>query len=228
MEIKSTVESWLAERIQARPSTSPWVTLCYAQSLDGCLTAQRGTPTALSGPESTALVHRLRTMHSAILVGIGTILSDNPRLTARLAEGPSPQPVILDSTLHTPPGSAVFQHPHPPIIACRAGANSVDADLLRSAGAQIIPLPSDSNGHISLPALLVALSERGISSLMVEGGAAVLTSFLAEGLADALVVTIAPRLLGGQQTILARPARQLSQPQVAHYGEDLVVWGRLA
>jgi riboflavin biosynthesis pyrimidine reductase len=73
----------------------------------------------------------------------------------------------------------------------------------------------------------MALAERGVTSLMVEGGASVLTSFLSTGLADALVITVAPRLLGGQQTILAPPARQLRQPQITPCGEDFIFWGAL-
>src|SRR5512133_2370683 len=80
----------------------PLVTLSYAQSLDGSLAAQRGTPLALSGPQSMELTHRLRAAQDAILVGIGTVLSDNPRLTVRLVEGSQPQPVILDSHLRFP------------------------------------------------------------------------------------------------------------------------------
>jgi riboflavin-specific deaminase-like protein len=172
-------------------------------------------------------VHRLRSRHDGILVGIGTVLSDNPRLTTRLAEGTSPRPVILDSTLHTPPGAAIFQHPLPPLIACSDQADPTSVELLRAAGAQIVHLPTGEDGRLSLPALLETLRERGITSLMVEGGASVLTSFLAEGLADALVVTIAPCLMGGQQAILARPAHQLAQPHLTQVGKDFVIWGAL-
>ena len=206
----------------------PWVTISYAQSVDGCLAARRGQPTAISGPESSALVHRLRALHACILVGIGTVLSDNPRLTTRLAAGPSPRPVILDSNLQTPLNAALFEHPLPPLIACRMEPEFIPAELLRTAGAEILPLPVGPDGRLSLPSLLDALAAQGIRSLMVEGGAAVLTAFLTAGLADALVVTVAPRLLGGQQAILAPPARQLSQPQLTPCGADLIYWGAFA
>ena len=80
----------------------PFVTLSYAQSLDGCIAAKRGQPLALSGPQSLTLTHQLRSAHDAIMVGIGTLLADNPRLTVRLVEGRDPQPVVLDSRLRFP------------------------------------------------------------------------------------------------------------------------------
>src|SRR3989304_8693232 len=75
----------------------PLVTLSYAQSLDGCIAARAGERLALSGPESMRLTHRLRAAQDAILVGIGTVPADNPRLTVHLVQGQDPQPIVLDS-----------------------------------------------------------------------------------------------------------------------------------
>ena len=89
----------------------PFVTLSYAQSLDGCIVAQPGQPLALSGAQSLILTHKLRAAHDAILVGIGTVLADNPRLDVRLAPGPDPQPVVVDSRLRFPLNANLLQQP---------------------------------------------------------------------------------------------------------------------
>ena len=86
----------------------PFVTLSYAQSLDGSIAARRGEALGLSGPESLRLTHRLRSMHDAILVGIGTVLSDNPRLTVRLVNGQNPRPIVVDSRLRIPLNCRLF------------------------------------------------------------------------------------------------------------------------
>jgi 3,4-dihydroxy 2-butanone 4-phosphate synthase/GTP cyclohydrolase II len=209
--------------------TRPEVTLAYAQSLDGCLAAAPGRPTALSGPESKALTHRLRAQHDAILVGVGTVLADDPQLTVRLAQGDHPQPIILDSYLRTPPESFLASaHPRRAWIACLAEADPRRGDALRSAGAQLLPLPPGKDGRPSLPVLLEALQRGGIQRLMVEGGAQVLTAFLAQRLANRVCITIAPRFLGGLHAIQS-PLAHLPPLQDIRYesvGADLIVWAK--
>ena len=96
----------------------PLVTLSYAQSLDGCIAARAGERLALSGPESMQLTHQFRAAHNAILVGIGTVLADNPRLTVRLVQGQDPQPVVLDSHLRIPLEASLLHNSRRPWIAC--------------------------------------------------------------------------------------------------------------
>lgn len=220
--------------MRARPA----VTVTFAQSLDGCLAAEPGRPLALSSPEALAYTHRLRASHAALLVGLGTVLADNPRLTVRHAAGPNPQPVILDSHLRCPPQAALLRHPtHRLWIAARADAllapgaegerRARRAAALTEAGAVIIPLPADAQGRVSLPALLDELSRRGLASLMVEGGAQVITAFLTQGLAERLIVTIAPRLLGGVHALAAPLDLALREPQYRVLGQDLIVEARV-
>lgn len=219
-------DRWKAKR--------PLVSLCYAQSLDGSLTAHPGEPTTLSGPESSKLTHQLRAAHDAILVGIGTVLADNPSLTVRLVEGPHPQPIILDSRLHTPANIYLLSaHPTPAWIATAQENIHRAKTQAEYAGIRLLPLPTDENGHISLQALLEMLPEMGIRRLMVEGGAQVLTSFLAQGLADQVILTIAPRFTGGlhiaereSPDLLSTAALpQLASVQYHRLGDDLIVWG---
>jgi 3,4-dihydroxy 2-butanone 4-phosphate synthase/GTP cyclohydrolase II len=224
-------EDWLAQADRRVQETGhPLVSLCYAQSLDGCLAAQRGQPLALSGSATRRLTHQLRARHDAILVGSGTVLADNPSLSVRLVEGPNPQPVILDSRLRTPlTANLVCRTERPVWIAATARSNPARRSALECAGARVLTLPEDSSGQVDLPALLSVLAGRGVRSLMVEGGAAVLSSFLAQDLADWVCVTVAPLYVGGlhvvEQALPALP--RLQDVEYETRGADLVVWGRL-
>lgn len=209
----------------------PFVTLSYAQSVDGSITAQPGQPTAISGSQSLILTHQLRRDHDAILVGIGTVLADDPRLTVRLVDGRNPQPIILDSRLRFPLAARLLQNDQPPWIATTHQADPARIAALEQAGATILKLPAGADGRIHLPSLLQTLAEKGIRRLMVEGGAAVITSFLAERLVDRVVLTLAPKLVGGLHAVngLAQQANghglpRLHNPSYQWHGEDVVLF----
>jgi GTP cyclohydrolase II len=213
----------------------PFVTLTYAQSLDGCIAADLGQPLPLSGPQALLLTHRLRAAHDAILVGIGTVLADNPLLNVRLVEGKDPQPIIVDSQLRFPlEANLLRQHPLAPWIATSDQADRARQKRLEAAGARVLRLPTRAGGAVDLDALLEQLGGWGINSLMVEGGARIITSFLARQLADHLVLTVVPRLIGGVHAVgnlePFEPARFPALRNMGHQrlGEDLVLWGDLA
>ena len=212
----------------------PFVTLSYAQSLDGCLTTQQGTATPISAPASLTMTHALRAAHSAILVGIETVLADDPALTVRLVPGENPQPVVVDSHLRTPPDARLLRSRGAPWIATTAqGAQSSRRQGLEEAGARILTLPADEEGRVDLAALLTCLGAEGVGSLMVEGGARILTSFLEGGLADYGVITIAPVFLGGYQMIQPAGAGdelralmpRLQNVEQVQLATDTVLWG---
>jgi 3,4-dihydroxy 2-butanone 4-phosphate synthase/GTP cyclohydrolase II len=224
-------DNWLQQASQHRQETGrPLVGLCFAQSLDGRLTVERGRPTALSGPQSSRLTHRLRAAHDAILVGVGTVIADDPQLSVRHVQGRNPQPVVLDSRLRMPLESRLLQRANLPVwIATTPAAEPEKRAALQGAGARLLLLPADSQGRVSLTALLSVLAENGVNSLMVEGGAQVITAFLSQGLADWVAVTIAPVFLGGLSAIegsLSAPPR-LKEPQFEQLGEDILIFGRL-
>jgi GTP cyclohydrolase II len=209
-------------------SGRPLVMLSYAQSLDGSIAARRGETLVLSGPESKRLTHRLRAASDAILVGIGTVLADDPRLTARLAGDEHPQPVVVDSRLRFPLDARLFGHPtRKPWIAAGERADPARAQALEAAGASILRLPEQPDGRVDLGALLDRLGHRGIASLMVEGGSAIITSFLAGRLADQLVLTIAPRLVGGLRAVEGPLIDEVHLRDVLSWqaGADIIVWG---
>lgn len=209
----------------------PSITLSYAQSLDGSITARRGQPLALSGPESMTMTHQLRANHDAILVGIDTVLADDPSLTVRLVNGRDPQPIILDSQLRFPLSAKMLNNPRPPWIAAVEPINPTRRKQLEAAGAHILAVPPNSQGQVDLVALLAQLRQRGINRLMVEGGAAVITGFLAAQLVDRLVLTIVPILVGGLNAI-GSPVQlngagfpRLKNPHYEQMGNDLVLSG---
>ncbi len=223
----------LRQKIAAhQESNRPFVTLSYAQSLDGCIAGRPGQQLVLSGHQSLVLTHKLRAAHDAILVGIGTVLADNPQLTVRLVEGQIPQPVIVDSHLRLPLGvNLLGNHPLRPIIVTSEQADVGRQKILEEAGARVLRLPSDAKGRVGLPLMLERLRELGIKSLMVEGGARIITSFLSERLVNHMILTVAPVFVGGM-----RGVRRLSRSDTAFYphlsnlqhqpvGEDMIFWG---
>lgn len=213
----------------------PYVTLSYAQSLDGSITAQPGKPMTISGPSSMTMTHQLRARHDAILVGINTVLADDPSLSVRLVNGNNPQPVVLDSRLRFPLAAKLLQNQaNPPWIATTTAAVSSRQEQLEAAGGHILRLPATPDGRVSLSALLTKLAAMGITSLMVEGGASIITNFLAAHLVDRLVVTVAPMLVGGLNAVgglrhlNGHDFPQLSNIQYQRLGDDLVISGDVA
>ncbi len=208
----------------------PFITLAFAQSVDGSIARASSSPTALSNARSLTVTHLLRTRHDAILVGIRTVLADDPLLTVRLVEGPSPQAIVLDSWLRFPLHARLLvDGVRPPIIATTTGASEASAEKLRAAGARILRVPPDAHGMVDLEALLLRLRRSGTRSLMVEGGARVITSVLRAEVADHLVLTIAPVFLGGLPAVNSlAPLDVGSLPQLRNIlhtplGDDLVL-----
>ncbi len=206
----------------------PAVTLSYAQSLDGSIAAHRGARLSLSGRESLRLCHRLRAAHDAILVGIGTILSDDPQLNVRMVKGQDPQPIILDTALRIPEKARALNNRKTPWIITSMTSRK-RRHLLSQKGARIIPAKLNRRREIDLKALLVALKRENIKSLMVEGGARVITSFLRSGLVDQFVITVAPIIIGGLHAVEKPPypvhSTSIRMNGAAWYGKDLVIWG---
>ncbi|KAF9549341.1 2,5-diamino-6-(ribosylamino)-4(3H)-pyrimidinone 5'-phosphate reductase [Mortierella hygrophila] len=186
----------------------PHITLTYAQSLDGKIAGRHGQQLILSGAQSMTATHILRLKHDAILVGIGTVLNDDPRLTVRLTSddlpkgsGPirHPQPIILDSKLRFPTTAKLLLPTSPTkpwIFTSSIHSDSQKKADLEALGAKVFVLDLDLSGHISLEGLFSTLWENNMRSVMVEGGASVISSFLKSGLVDSFLLTIAPVFVG--------------------------------
>lgn len=207
----------------------PFVTLSYAQSIDGSIAAQQRTPLALSGAASMRMTHELRAVHDAILVGIGTIIADNPQLTVRLVPGDSPRPIIVDSALRFPMESVLLQSQKKPWIATTNLKTSTNEHALQEAGCRILTFKPNDQGKVPLADLLSTLLQAGIQRLMVEGGASIITSFIEQKLADLVIITIAPRFVGGLHAISSdmTASHEIEAPAYTKLDRDIVIWGRL-
>ena len=211
----------------------PAVTVHYAQTIDGRIAARNGDAHWVSGESSLRLAHELRASHDAVMVGIGTLLADDPRLTVRLAEGPSPVRVIVDSTLRVPLSSNVFtDRTARTIIATTPSAPQARAREIHAAGGEVLRAHADENGRVDLTDLLRRLRGLGIGSLLIEGGRGIITSALDAELVDRLTVCIAPKVIGEGVSAVGdlhidylREALTFSRARFVTCGEDLIFYG---
>ena len=210
-----------------RKTGLPLVTLKFAQTLDGKVATVTGDSKWISGPSSLRFAHRLRSIHDAVLVGVETIIRDDPRLTVRLVKGGSPRRIVADSRLRIPLGSKVLGRRSAPftLIATTSLSDQRKADRIISTGAEVWQIRKDRSDHVDLQYLLQKLGRAEIRSVLVEGGPGVLTSFLKRRLADYLVVVIAPKIVGkGMESV--RPAAfrgsagLISAPSLRHFRSD--------
>src|SRR5688572_19166950 len=146
-----------------RRGERPFVTLSYAQSVDGSIAPNPPRPVVLSSRQSLHMTHLLRARHVALLVGINTVLVDDPQLTVRLCDGDNPQPVVLDSSLRIPEEARLFSHPDRlPLVFTTAAAPDDKAARLRARGAVVEVMPQDALGRVDLAAALACLAARGV------------------------------------------------------------------
>lgn len=219
---------------QFRDRGTPVTTLTYAQSLDGSIAAAGGRTLQLSNSETQRMTHRLRALHDAILVGINTVLKDDPRLTVRLVEGKNPQPIVVDSRLRFPLSATLLRNSElRPIVVTSDRACETKEQQLVGAGVRVIRLRAQNNGLLDLATVLTRLKHMGMRSVMVEGGARIITSVLARGLADHLVLTVAPTFVGGVPSVgaldsaLAGRLPRLHNLYIQSLADDLVIVGDL-
>jgi diaminohydroxyphosphoribosylaminopyrimidine deaminase/5-amino-6-(5-phosphoribosylamino)uracil reductase len=212
--------------VKHRLTGRPFVTAKFAMSLDGKIATRTGESQWITGEEARAHAHRLRHMHDAVLVGVNTVIADDPELTVRINSERLRQPlrIVVDSQLRIRQSARIV------------GSNTLIATTRqgRVGAAEVLRLPAAADGRVALPALLDELGQRGILSLLVEGGAEVHASFFAEGLVDKVYAYVAPRLIGGKEAPgplggagvehLAG-STQLHELDFARLGDDLVITG---
>lgn len=178
----------------------PYITIKFAQTLDGKIAAQQGSASRISGPLALRFAHRLRSRHDAVLVGIGTVLADNPQLTTRLVTGKNPVRVVLDSHLRIipVPGTRILRNAKKDgvIIFATQKATKSKIKALKSRGVEVIIVPGCKRGNIDLTQILRILYKKGVKKLLVEGGSEIITSFIKKQLADKIVIITAPVIFG--------------------------------
>ncbi len=221
--------------VKHRTTGIPFVTAKWAMTLDGRIATRSGESQWISGEASRALVHERRAVADAILVGIGTVLRDDPALTARVFAARNPRRIVLDSMLRVPLDARVLTQDGTPVIVATTGRASSEARrALEARGVEVL-VADGLDGRVDLEALLKEVGRRGVLSLLVEGGGTVHGAFLDAGLVDKVLIFIAPQIVGGPAPgpvggvgveALAR-AWHLSRAAFRQIGEDLVIEGYL-
>lgn len=215
-----------------------YLMLKLAISLDGRIATRSGASKWITGPESRLRVQSLRAAHDAVMVGVNTVLADNPRLTVRDVPGRSPVRVIVDSKLRIPTTAQVVQTATqtPTCVVTTVGAPKAQEDALHALGVRVIRVPPTAEGRCEPAVMLRELAAREVVNVMCEGGSELGGSLLASGLADELHVFVAPLLLGPR----GRPgavdwagpenpsdAPRIDPPRWELCGADAYVWGPL-
>lgn len=204
----------------------PFVIAKAACSLDGKVATPSGESQWLTGQQARAFGHRLRHACDAILVGVGTVLADDPQLTTRLPGRPGKDPlrVVLDSRLRLPLGARLLHlnSPAPTLIATTEQAPADKRKALQEMGAEVLPLPAEG-GRVALLPLLKELGRRQIQSVLLEGGPEILGAFFDQRLVDKFYFFFAPKILGGKEAYPAVAGKGVARLLEAHRVEELRV-----
>ncbi|MGI6033459.1 MAG: bifunctional diaminohydroxyphosphoribosylaminopyrimidine deaminase/5-amino-6-(5-phosphoribosylamino)uracil reductase RibD [Coriobacteriales bacterium] len=214
----------------------PYVVMKYAMTLDGKIACRTGEARWVTGPEARRRVHEQRNWLSSIMVGIGTVLADDPLLTCRVDGGVNPVRIICDTHLRIPLDSQIVATAGEvkTLVAC-CDTPTEKTEALEEAGVEILQLPS-TDGHLDLDALMDEVGGRGIDGILLEGGAGLNAAALEAGIVQEADVYIAPKFFGGTEAPgpiaglgCATPdeALQLSDVRVERLGEDLLVSGKV-
>ena len=236
IEVKAGVEKEACEQlnrvfIKYIKAGLPFVTLKIAQTIDGRIATSTGHARWITSEAARKEGHRLRSQNDVIIVGIGTVLADDPQLNVRLVKGASPVRIILDSSLKIPLKSQLLSNEIAlQTIVATTSKNLEKIENIKKTGAQVWQFGKDKNGRISLPELLEKIGRAQKSSVMIEGGAKIFTSFIKENLADRIVFFIAPKILGsGKEAIgdlrivSVEDCVQLKDMKLKKIGQDFMV-----
>ena len=179
----------------------PFVTLKIAQTLDGKIADTKNNSQWITSEESRKHVHSIRAEYDAVLIGAGTLRTDNPSLTVRLVKGRNPHKIIIDGNFTSLVSCKVFQKQHKERILFFTSKNCYNTfpqkiEKLMKRGVEIFPLYSTKNNSIKISEILSLLAEQNISSVLVEGGASMYSQFLEQKLADKILFFVAPKIMG--------------------------------
>jgi diaminohydroxyphosphoribosylaminopyrimidine deaminase / 5-amino-6-(5-phosphoribosylamino)uracil reductase len=234
-ECRALVKAW--EHFITKASS--YLSLKLAVSLDGRIATRTGASKWITCPESRTRVQILRSQHDAVMVGVNTVLADNPRLTVRDVPGRSPIRVVVDSKLRLPSTTQLVQTAQqtPTCVVTTAGAPRAAEEALVALGVRVVRVPATAEGRCDMGAVLHELAQREVVTVLCEGGAELAGTVLAAGLTHELHVFVAPVLLGprGRPGAVdwAGPEAPSEAPRIdpAHWelcGTDAYVWGPLA
>ena len=212
----------------------PAVVLKYAQTVDGRIATSSGDARWISGEPERQVSHALRAACDGVLVGIGTVLTDDPQLTVRMVPGASPARVVLDSTLRIPEAALVLNDAASTIVLTTDRSDPARRDQLRAAGVtvEVVAADASNGGRVDLAAGLACLRRVGMEVLLVEGGGAVITGLLRQRLVDRMIVAVAPLVIGTGTSAVAdlgidrvTDGIRLTNRSVVPIGDDvLLAW----
>ena len=214
----------------------PFITLKIAQSLDGRIATRQGSSRWISSPASLRLAHRWRALHDAVMVGVDTVIADNPSLTVRLVRGKNPLRLVLDSHLRIPLESRILvdRHVTRTIVVTTDRADPHQRKEVQDRGARVLTVQSNPNGQVDLLAALRRLAGEGITSILVEGGGKLSTSFVKAWLVDQLLLVIGSKIIGTGIEAMGdlgisdmNEAVRLSIDKIRRVGDDLIVMARI-
>ncbi|MDQ3945387.1 MAG: GTP cyclohydrolase II [Actinomycetota bacterium] len=213
------------------PPGRPFVVLKYAQTLDGRIATATGDSKWISGEEERCVSHALRAACDAVLVGVDTVVQDDPRLTVRMVPGSSPLRIVVDSTLRIPPTASILDGEAPTMVLTTDRSDQPAREALRARNVAVHVLP-EGTGGVDLTIALSALRKVGVHSLLVEGGARIITSFLMDDLVDRLIVSLSATIIGqGTEAVgdlgIVRVADgiRLARRRVYATAEDVLIAG---
>ncbi len=220
--------------IKSMVRSVPWITLKIAQTADGRIALENGQSRWITSPESREKVHEYRSLHDAVLVGIDTVIQDNPRLTVRIPCGTTPRRIVLDSSLKIPADShLIVENPENTIIVTSENTNPAAMAILRDKGVRILTAPVSDN-RLQISRLWREFIDSGICSILVEGGSRIFTYFLKSNLADQILLFIAPKLFGqgvpsiqGLEMVSPDDAEIFSSHQWIRSGPDMLLEGNI-
>ena len=178
----------------------PFVVYKSSMSLDGKIATSTGESQWITCEESRKDSHSLRHIYTGIMVGIGTVLADDPLLNCRMDGGKQPVRIVVDSSLRIPEESRLVQtaDTYPLIVATTSKGNEAKKRRLRAYGANVWNMPSDEQGRVALPGVMKCLGENEVDSLIIEGGGTLAEQALNVGIVDKMIVYIAPQIIGGK------------------------------
>jgi diaminohydroxyphosphoribosylaminopyrimidine deaminase/5-amino-6-(5-phosphoribosylamino)uracil reductase len=216
----------------------PLVTLKAAVTLDGRLAARSGESKWITGEPARREAHRLRSQSDAVLVGVGTVLADDPELNVRLVRGRDPLRVVIDTELRTPLRAKLVRGAKriATLILHAPDASGARRARLEAAGVQLAAVARARSGGLRLDRAHRELADRGVAQLLVEGGARIHGALLTQGLADAAAIFVAPLILGdararalaeSDRAVPLSKAWEVREPEIRVLGRDVLVRGLL-
>ena len=207
----------------------PFVILKVAMSADGRIATKTGDSKYITSREARAYVHKLRTEVDAVMVGLNTVIRDNPELTPRLADGKDPMKIVVDSKLKMPKNSNLMKNPSKLIIATTSSAPKKEIEKLQQKGVSII-ITKSKKGMVEIEDLMKQLGRHEITSVMIEGGSELNSSAIKEGVVDKILIFTAPKIIGNGLGAIGNlginkidKAINLKNPVTRKIGNDLLV-----